>query len=897
MSNNTSAVRAAIRPVIQHLEARQLLSAGGAGGNAWETWVIRGDASRRHPNDVIVVDVDPADAGVARASVNGRVVATHALAGLKTVEIGAGRGDDVVRVELGKDGGVLVRAWGGFGNDQLLGDGGQQQFYGGPGADRIDAAGGDDTLLGNDGNDDLTAGDGDDWACGNAGNDTIAGNMGMDRLFGEKGSDQIEGGDGRDKIEGGKGFDTVKGGGGRDAIAGNDERDWVYLTADHDTTDGDPTDRLRGDTSMLPLNRQNIEDIRAALRQAAIAQWSQSFGREIDLSGTNGGVYYNDLYYTGADRGTIALAFAAGPQRTTAGDFSGTNTQVAGVDEADLVETDGEFLYSIAGKDVVITNAATLRVVARRAFTGQAVGLYLIGDRLTVISQQSEWVEKALPAGVTRPAQSSDTLGYSIGRPYWGSVLPGNMEQAVTLTVLDVADASSPQVAEETKLDGTYVSSRAVGERVYAVVQNMLHAPVPDLIKVDDHTVRYESQEEYLAHLDGGWLDEALPGYVGTAGGQTTSGLLVGGGFDYAKDAQVDQFNQPMLTVALLDVADGVADPLASTSVAGWAGRVYATADSLYLAQPNTINGVDKTDLFKFGLGLDAITLQAAGRVEGRVLNQFSIDENGQYLRIATTENWGSSASNNVFVLDQVGDELRTVGALENIAPGEGLFAARFVGDRAYAVTFQRIDPLWTLDLSDPTAPRIAGELVIPGFSNYLQPIDETHLIGIGRAAGGEYGGVQLSLFDVSDIANPVRTQVFDVASTGHWSNSVATDDHHAFSYFPEAGVLAFPVHEETANQSGATRMEVFRVSPRTGFTRLGDVEQDGDVLRGVRIGDRLFSVGDHVIKAVELDDPDSVIGQVVVGTGTPTPPTVPGSLITLPFISRPVLFATNVIG
>jgi uncharacterized secreted protein with C-terminal beta-propeller domain len=278
------------------------------------------------------------------------------------------------------------------------------------------------------------------------------------------------------------------------------------------------------------------------------------------------------------------------------------------------------------------------------------------------------------------------------------------------------------------------------------------------------------------------------------------------------------------------------------------------------------------------------------------VLNQFSIDENGQYLRIATTGSWGLDASNNVFVLDQVGGELRTVGSLEGIARGETLFATRFVGDRAYAVTFQRIDPLWTIDLSDPTAPKIAGELVIPGFSNYLQPIDDTHLIGIGRAAGGGYGGVQLSLFDVSDIANPVRTQVFDVASTGHWSNSIAADDHHAFSYFPEAGVLAFPVREDTATDTAA-RMEVFRVSPRTGFTRLGDVEQDGDILRGVRIGDQLFSVGDRVIKAVELDDPDSVVGEVVVGTGTTTPPTPtwPGNLITWPVISRPVLVATNV--
>jgi inhibitor of cysteine peptidase len=885
MSMNTSAVRAAVRPVIQQLEGRTLLS----GNNAWETWVIRGDASRRHPNDLIIVDVDPADATRARARVNGQVVGTHALAGLKTIQVGAGRGDDVVSVELGKNSGVIVHVWGGFGNDQLQGDGGQQAFYGGPGADRIDAAGGNDTLVGNDGNDDLTAGDGDDWACGNAGNDTVAGNDGMDRLFGEKGSDQIDGGDGRDKIEGGKGFDTVKGGGGRDALSGDNERDWVYLTQDYDTTDNDPTDRLRGDTSMLPLQRTTLDELRARFRQMALDQWSDGFGEEIDLTAPYG--YWggwgtvNDVVSFGAPSVSAPIRLAS------TSSFSGTNTQVTGVDEADLVETDGEFLYSISGADVVITDAATLKVVARRAFSGQAVGLYLLGDRLTVISEQSTYVEKALPAGMTRPegspAPSATTTRLAVA-PWWGSRIPGSYEQTVTLTVLDVSDASAPKVAEETKLDGNYVSSRAIGDRVYAVVQNSFRAPIPDLVKVDDHTVKYESRESYLAHLDGGWLDEALPGYVGTAAdGSTSSGLLVGGGYDYTKDGWADVMNQPMLSVALLNVADGKSDALASTSVAGWGGQVYASADALYLAQPNVVGGSEKSDLYKFGLGADAVPLLAAGRVEGRVLNQFSMDEDGEYFRLATTEGWATSASNNVFVLDQVGDELRTVGSVEGIAEGESVFATRFMGDRAYVITFERTDPLWTLDLSNPTAPKIAGELVIPGFSTYLHPIDETHLIGIGRSDNGVAAGVQVSLFDVSDIANPKRLHVFDVTDTGTYASSLAATDHHAFSYFPETGVLAFPVREDrSAAGSAEVRMEVLRVSPRTGFTRLGEIEQDGDILRAVRIGDQIFSVGDRVIKAVDGEDPDTVIGEVVIGTGTT--PAIPGSN---PF--QPVLFRT----
>jgi uncharacterized secreted protein with C-terminal beta-propeller domain len=250
------------------------------------------------------------------------------------------------------------------------------------------------------------------------------------------------------------------------------------------------------------------------------------------------------------------------------------------------------------------------------------------------------------------------------------------------------------------------------------------------------------------------------------------------------------------------------------------------------------------------------------------VLNSFSMDEDGQYFRLATTEGFGDQMSSDVSVLDQVGSELRLVGSANGIAPGEQIYSARFVGDRAYLVTFVRTDPLFTLDMSDPTAPRVAGKLEIPGFSSYLQPIDATHLLGLGKApdANGRIDLPQLSLFDVSDIANPKRTAVYTIDDADGTLDSVADTDHHALAYFPTQEILAFPVREyNSAQGTYLARTEVIRVDEEKGISRLGAIEHPdyGEALRAVRIGGVLFSISDQHVLIAELAAPDTILKRI----------------------------------
>jgi uncharacterized secreted protein with C-terminal beta-propeller domain len=334
----------------------------------------------------------------------------------------------------------------------------------------------------------------------------------------------------------------------------------------------------------------------------------------------------------------------------------------------------------------------------------------------------------------------------------------------------------------------------------------------------------------------------------------------------WVKDGTTSLAYQQTTSVAILDIADGRPDEIAATSVVGWNTKIYASAGALYLASDSAdwdpVLG-SLSDVVKFTLGSDEITLAASARVVGSLLNSFSMDENGQYFRLATTDYEQSDWANRVYVLDQVGSELRLVGKVEGISPGEQIHAARFIGDRAYLVTFIIYDPLVTLDLSDPANPKVAGELEVPGFSTYLQPIDATHLIGLGQASTS-FGGPQLSLFDVSDIANPKLTDIYRVDEGDYESVSFADTDHHGVAYFPAQGILAFQISGYSYNDGQEQgRTEVVRVDVDNGFTRLGSMLQPGYNpvgLRAVRIGQMLFSISDMHVLIADLAAPDTIL-------------------------------------
>ncbi len=255
-----------------------------------------------------------------------------------------------------------------------------------------------------------------------------------------------------------------------------------------------------------------------------------------------------------------------------------------------------------------------------------------------------------------------------------------------------------------------------------------------------------------------------------------------------------------------------------------------------------------RTTIYKVNAeGLD-LEVVARGEVPGMLLNQFSMDEHDGYLRVATTSGW-SNPTNDVYVLDA---DLRAYGALTGLAPTERIFAARFVGDTLYLVTFRQIDPFFVIDLSDPAAPRVVGELKIPGFSSYLHPVGEGLVIGLGQ----EDRRLKVSLFDATDPESPREVDTFFVDGDGY---SPALQDHKAVLVDETRDLFAFPVQEwawdgNTTQTSSGTYVLAYGPS---GLDLRGVVDQGDDsfVMRSLYIGDVLYTVSNLSIKASSLPD------------------------------------------
>ena len=813
------------------LEARRLLSAGPVTAVAADgAWTVRG--TRR--GDVIDVAPLPDDPATLQVTANGAPVGTHPAATLLSLDVFAGGGRDRISVDLGPGGAATVRVFGERGRDQLTGGPAAESIDGGAGGDSITGGGGDDTL---------------------------------------------DGGPGNDVLTGGEGADAIRGGRGRDRI---------FRQGGVDTAQREAKDRV-GPDQVGALTRLATDDaVRRWITDAAVRQYAWAFGQP-----ATGWVYVTDT--TGVVRsqafaGTATAAPGAeapSADSGSAGDgFSHTNVQEEGVDEADLVETDGERIYTLRHPnlptqspipvegpptvvwtdELVIADAApadAMSVVSRSTVEGNAAGMFLVGSRLAVVSTIYDFSAVPFNDGFDRFVAP---LGAAI-------IEPG--QSRVKLTVFDVTNPAAPAVVEETYLDGSYDTSRAIGDRVYVVLRNDTWPPAPALVDAEGGGQVYESEAAYRARLDATPLADLLPGYTAKAGGAEAEGVLVGAPDLYVKDDDAPIFGQNMATVAVLNVGDAAGGPSGSTTVAGWAGPVYASARAIYLTS-GFVDGEgadvrEGTNVFKFELAPDLVPLVAAGEVDGHVLNQFSLDEDADgRLRVATTSTdftdpAAAESSSGVYVLAQDGAELKAVGSVTGLGRTEQIRSVRFVDDRAYVVTFRQVDPLFTIDLSNPVRPKVGGELKVPGFSAYLHPAGDGLLIGLGRDADetGRVRGLQLSLFDVSNAARPVRLAAQPIDVGGQWAGSTAEFDHHAFSYFPEQQVVAIPVDAAADDGTPIHRLLVFKVARESGIALLGEVSLAALVWRSLRIGGVLYAVSPDALKAVGLEEPSSVLGEL----------------------------------
>ena len=453
----------------------------------------------------------------------------------------------------------------------------------------------------------------------------------------------------------------------------------------------------------------------------------------------------NQPYYfvrTNDDR-VFALAEASGAQ--TSSDYSTTNVQVAGVDEADFVKSDGTYLYVISGQKIFIIRAfppAEAEILARIELNATPHGMFVYGDRLVVFG--SDAYETRILIDVVRP-------GIAVGEP---SYMP-YYTPTTFIRVYDIADRTSPLLVRNVTLDGYYFSSRMIGNYVYTIV---------------NEPVQLNGTEVNLPVIRLGNETDVIP----------------------ATDiyfSAVTDYGFTFTTVFAVNAVDDAEEPTHETILLGTTRSIYTSQRNIYVAFSNydSFTGAEKTLVYRIEVDGRNIKNKASGAVAGGILNQFSMDEYAGHFRIATTIGaWESGTSkNNVYVLNM---SLHAVGKLENLGLTERIYAVRFMGDRCYLVTFLQVDPFFVLDLSSPTEPKMLGYLKIPGFSNYLHPYDDDHIIGVGK----EGSNVKMSLFDVANVTDPTETAHFAVQ--GDWSDTSVQWDHKAFLFNKTKRLLALPV-------------------------------------------------------------------------------------------------------
>lgn len=661
------------------------------------------------------------------------------------------------------------------------------------------------------------------------------------------------------------------------------------LSATNGTDDGTSADDTTADGSAAqadPALQAYRDEVLANTLELADSEYAELWGTETA-----------QIWYWEYD--TIAQAVSA---QEVALRTSDTNVQVAGVDEADIVETDGTFIYTLSGSQLIIVRAATdnepAAVVSRVKLESRPQSMFLTDGRLTVISS----------------TDSYNTI-YKLSES-----LPQTSTNQTRLTVFDITDTSEPTVIDETIVDGRFDSARAVGDNVYLVVRNHSLPHLPDLnivpnsndsLQADSFpTWRYETRQEYVDRISS-LNDDRSPASIyqrSTQDGPTQQFVRLG----WLEDLNSTVSVEPASLVSVLKfnlghLEAGPNDVVSYRSSNFGQSITYATADTLYITtqQYQFLNRLRTsltdsiipvqspvTIIQKIDLTGESLQLAATGTVPGSLESQFSLDEHNGYLRVVTTtgNGWGDNEwANHLFVLEDTGSELVEVGSITDLAPTERIFSARFDGDRGWMVTFRRTDPVFSFDLSDPTNPVVTGELKIPGFSDYLQMIDDDHLLAIGRNATDEGRALELqvSLFNIADPENPALLHRYSF-DPSHWGYSEASNNHLAFNYLPEDEILAIPFHT-----SGQFQLVMLNIDPIEGISLAGDIGGNESpeipseigkstlpIRRSVQIGDRLYAISDNQIQVIHLNSPDEIEASVSLESSE----NQPWNLIDLPW-------------
>jgi uncharacterized secreted protein with C-terminal beta-propeller domain len=755
---------------------------------------------------------------------------------------------------------------------------------------------------------------------------------------------------------------------------------------------GSPSDLNSQITGAISLEKfASCEDVEGYLKDMAIEQielqyegmksgdcWGWGCGAyrggepgAVDLGGAEGAPQAGSDGEATAGGGNSAPP--AEPKSEGGGDneYSDTNTQEAGVDEADFVKTDGEYIYVLRGSNLLVIDAvpaAEAHEVSATTVQGAPREMFLHGDQLVVFSAVWPWDAEGVVGTIASSVKSYDEM--------------------LVITIFDIADRAAPKVVRQTLAEASYVSARLVGDTAHVVARTNVVLPgldyygwydgggvsggnvgvdsppppnsagVPEPMPADGPTdegdddspkadsapagapvddrewedgYTPQTKEEWTMGLDDAKaaaiakvqamsLGDLVPSawYAGPDGTPSAPELLTACTGIYRPTVA---YGPSMVTIITIDLkAPTTTQP--NATIVGNGDTVYGSGSALYVASdlfngwygmwPDADEDWQVTAIHKFDIATTpgAATYVASGKVPGHVLNQFSMSEHDGNLRVATTKEVWTGDGESESQVTVLGPALQQLGSVGGLGKGERIYSARFIGDKGYVVTFRQTDPLYTLDLSNPAAPAVKGELKIPGFSTYIHPMDDGHLLTIGRDTldNGDWvqqNGVQLTIFDVTDLANPKQAHKAVIGDSG--THSDALYDHQAFNYFPAKGVLAIPLSDGggavstgggsgSSGSAGAPAFEeetdepsdtpdsdpappsdapdsawmpfagaaIYEVSTETGFDERGVIDHasfmDGSyqyeqVDRTVIIGDAIYTLGHLGMKVCNLAD------------------------------------------
>ena len=650
----------------------------------------------------------------------------------------------------------------------------------------------------------------------------------------------------------------------------------------------------------------------------------------------------NNAYSRGGGVAVMELSASASDSQkssSSGGEFSNTNIQVEGVDEADVIKTDGEYIYTFSNGYISITKAypsSEAKILSEIKLTDfNSAEIYISENNLMVFGyiypQYELYNEAPAPREVgdivtDEPVEGSSQSGIISPSGKIASMPFRGGEPMSSIRIYDISNKENPKLIRTVNFEGNILTSRMIDSNVYFVINS--------------YPNYYAESEEF---------SEIMPRFADVKEREATPQDLM----PIARADEVSFIrpiqNGNLITLVSISIDDENKE-IKKETILGAGENVYSSKDNIYIAQSvypyydsigeSANENQEKTVITKFSLNDGDIKFESKGQVPGTILNQFSMDEYDEHFRIATTkspsyqgggifreatpeevssnevaevekvksDDLSEVNTNNIYVLDK---DMNVVGKIENIAPGESIYSVRYMEKRAYVVTFRQVDPLFVIDLSDHENPKILGKLKIPGFSNYLHPYDEDHVIGIGKEVDASIDadkvhdanaiyytaiqGVKISIFDVSDVENPIELQKLVIGDRG--TESIALNDHKAFLFDKEKNLMVIPITlaELKPNQLKSDQGEfVFQgafvldinldeIKVRGKITHYEDDSAfqnsgyyfygDSDILRSLYIKDVLYTLSNKKLQLNDLDNLEKLKSIKLPGESQNYPP------------------------